>query len=86
MRSGPAAAREVQPPAMNVGHGADNPGAELERLRRKYPRWRIWRGQVTGEYWALPPPGHPAVRDLISSTDIAELARRLDEAEGWAGR
>jgi len=41
---------------------------------------------VTGEYWALPPPGHPAVRDLISSTDIAELARRLAEAEGWAGR
>lgn len=69
---------------MNVGHGADNPDAELERLRLMYPRWRIWRGRATGEYWALPPPGHP-VRDLISSTDIAELARRLAEAEGWDG-
>ena len=69
---------------MNVGHGADNPDVELERLRREYPRWRIWRGRATGEYWALPPPGHP-VRDLISSTDIAELARRLAEAEEWDG-
>ena len=60
---------------MNVGHGADYPGAELERLRRKYPRRQ---GPVLA--------GHPAVRDLISSTDIAELARRLAEAEGWAGR
>ena len=45
----------------------------------------IWRGRATGDYWAMPPPGHPAVRELINSTDISELARRLAEAEGRHG-
>jgi len=36
---------------------------------------------ATGDYWALPPPGHPAVRELISASDIGELARRLGQAE-----
>src|SRR5258706_6069685 len=30
----------------------------------------------------MPPPGHPAARELISSSDISELARRLAEPEG----
>jgi hypothetical protein len=68
-----------------VGHGGDNQGAELGRLRRQYPQWQIWRGRITGDYWAMPPPGHPTVRELISSSDLGELARRLAEAEEWRG-
>ena len=70
---------------MTSGQGADAHDSGLDRLRRQYPRWRIWRGRATGDYWAMPPPGHPAVRELISSSDISELARRLAEAEGRHG-
>ena len=70
---------------MTRGPGGDSEDAELERLRRRYPQWRIWRGRATGEYWALPPLGHPAVHELISASNIAELARRLAEAEGQHG-
>jgi hypothetical protein len=55
--------------------------AELERLRRWYPRWRIRHGHTTSEYWAMPPRDHPTVHDLIGAGDIGELARRLAEAE-----
>jgi hypothetical protein len=70
---------------MNAGPSRNNQDAELERLRRQYPRWRIWRGRATGDYWAMPPPGHPIVRELISANDIGELARRLARAEGQHG-
>ncbi len=66
---------------MTAGHGRDNQDAGLERLRRQHPRWRIWRGQATGDYWAIPPPGHPTVHELISANDIDNLARRLAQAE-----
>ncbi len=71
--------------AMTAGQGGGRPGRRLGWLRRQYPQWRIWRGRATGDYWAMPPPGHPAVRELISSSDISELARRLAEAEGRHG-
>ena len=70
---------------MNAGPGRNNQDAELERLRRQYPRWRIWHRRATGDYWAMPPPGHPIVRELISANDIGELARRLAQAEGQHG-
>ena len=70
---------------MNAGPGRNNQDAELEWLRRQYPRWRIWRGRATGDYWAMPPLGHPIVRELISANDIGELARRLAQAEGQHG-
>jgi hypothetical protein len=60
---------------------AGDQDAELDRLRRRYPQWRIWYGRATGDYWALPPPGHPAARELISASDIGDLARRLARAE-----
>lgn len=67
---------------VNIGHGGDYQDAELERLQRQYPRWRIWRGQTTDEYWAMPPRDHPTVHRLISAGDIGELSYRLAEAEG----
>ncbi len=66
---------------MNVGDSGDYQDAELERLRRKYPRWRIWRGHASGDYWALPPRDHPTAHALIGATDIGELANRLAQAE-----
>ena len=71
---------------MNAGHGQGDQDAELDRLRRRYPQWRIWRGRTTGDYWAMPPRSHPAVRELISADDIGELARRLARAEGGDSR
>ena len=71
---------------MNANHGGDDQDVELERLRRQYPQWRIWRGRTTGDYWAMPPRSHPAVRELISADGIGELARRLAQAESGNGR
>jgi len=67
---------------VNADPTGDNQDVELERLKRQYPQWRIWRGRATGDYWAMPPRGHPAVRDLICASDIGELAGHLAEAEG----
>ena len=67
---------------MNAGPGRNNQDAELEWLRRQYPRWRIWRGRATGDYWAMPPRDHPTQRELIAARDTDELARRLARAEG----
>jgi len=66
---------------MNADRSADNQDAELARLKQQYPRWRIWRGRATGDYWAMPPRDHPAYRELISADDIGELAHRLARAE-----
>jgi hypothetical protein len=81
----PRPARRVPPPAVNAGPGGNNQDAELERLRRRYPRWRIWRGHAAGDLWAMPPPGQPALRGLISAGDLGELARRLAQAEAQHG-
>ena len=66
---------------MTSGQGADDRAGGLDRLRRWYPRWRIWRGHATGGYWALPPREHPTQRGLIGASDLDELARRLAQAE-----
>jgi hypothetical protein len=67
---------------MTSGRGAgNNRDNELDRLQRHYPRWRIWRGHTTGGYWALPPRDHPAVRGLLSASNLDELGRRLAQAE-----
>jgi hypothetical protein len=63
------------------GRGAAGPDGGLDRLRRQYPRWRIWRGHATGDYWALPPPDHPTQRGLISASGLEELTWRLAQAE-----
>jgi hypothetical protein len=71
---------------MTTGSSAASHDAGLQRLRRQYPQWRIWHGRATGDYWALPPPGHPRVRELITASDTGELARRLAQAEGQHDR
>jgi len=68
--------------ATGSGAGED---ARLGQLRRQYPRWLIWRGSITGDYWAMPPRGHPHWRELISTRDLDELAWRLAEAEEQHG-
>ena len=76
--------RAHRAPTLTVSAGRSGPGedAVLEQLRRRYPRWSIWRGGYTGDYWAMPPRGHPTRRELISARDLGELAQRLAEAEG----
>jgi hypothetical protein len=64
------------------GHDAHDRNGGLDRIRRRYPRWRMWRGQATGHYWALPPRDHPTQRELIAAGDLDELAWRLAQAEG----
>jgi hypothetical protein len=66
---------------MTADHRGGNHDAELDRLRNRYPRWRIWRGHSTGTYWAMPPRDHPTVHELIGAPDISGLAHRLAEAE-----
>ncbi len=66
---------------MTSGQGPGGQAEGLDRLMRRYPRWRIWRGHTTGAYWALPPRDHPAQRGLIGASDLDELARRLAQAE-----
>jgi hypothetical protein len=67
---------------VNAKRSEDNQDPELARLRQRFPRWRIWRGRTTGDYWAMPPRDHPAFRQLVSAGDIGELARRLARADG----
>jgi len=67
---------------MTAGQGVGSQDPELERLRRQYPRWRIWRGRATGDYWAMPPRDHPAARHLIGASNTWELAYRIAQAEG----
>jgi len=69
-----------------TGDGSgDGQNAELDRLRRQYAQWRIWRGRATGHYWAMPPRGHPVERELIGAREISELAELIARAEGWHG-
>ena len=65
--------------AAGSGTGED---ARLGQLQRQYPRWLIWRGSVTGQYWAMPPRGHPSRGGLVGARDLTELAWILAEAEG----
>ena len=70
---------------MSGGPGPAGEEARLEELRRRYPRWLIWRGTKTSDYWAMPPRGHPAARQLISAPTAEELAGQLAEAERQPG-
>jgi hypothetical protein len=67
---------------VNTDRSEGHQGAEVEALRRLYPRWRIWYGAATGGYWALPPRDHPTVHGLIGAGDLGELARLLARAQG----
>jgi hypothetical protein len=66
--------------SVSAGDSRAGDDAGLEQLQRQYPRWLIWRGRFTGEYWAMP-PRHLTRRELISARDLDELAWRLAQAE-----
>jgi hypothetical protein len=68
-------------PGVSAAGGGAGEDIRLEQLRRLYPRWSIWRGRTTGDYWAMPPRGHPTQYELITARDAEELAQRLAEAE-----
>jgi hypothetical protein len=66
---------------VSAGDGGAGDDARLGQLQRQYPRWLIWRGSFTGDYWAMPPRRHLAGGELISARDLDELAWRLAQAE-----
>jgi hypothetical protein len=66
---------------VSAGSSGAGDDARLEQLRHQYPRWLIWRGSFTGDYWAMPPHGHPTRRELLSARDLDELAWTLAGAE-----
>jgi len=68
--------------SVSAGRSGASEDAGVEQLRRRYPQWIIWRGGTTGDYWAMPPRGHPTQRVLISAPNRAELAQALANAEG----
>jgi hypothetical protein len=74
--------RDERASAVTSSRGASDPDNGLDRLRRQYPRWRLWRGHTTGGYWALPPRDHPTMRRLVSARTLDELAQRLAQAQG----
>jgi hypothetical protein len=59
---------------MTVGHRRDDQDGELDRLRRQYPQWRIWRGRATGDY------------DLVLAFGQDLLAKRLRPEPGQSGQ
>jgi hypothetical protein len=66
---------------VTADHSRDNLDAELRQLKRQYPRWLIWRGRTTSDYWAIPPRGHPGACELICARDIRDLADRIAQAD-----
>jgi len=67
--------------SVSAGDSGAGDDARLGQLRRQYPRWLIWRGSFTGDYWAMPPRRHLTRGELISARDLDELAWRLAQAE-----
>jgi hypothetical protein len=72
----------VPAPAVSARRSGDHEDGKLVLLRRQYPRWWIWRGRFTDDYWAMPPRDHPAQHDLIGASDADELGRLIAQAEG----
>jgi hypothetical protein len=56
--------------------------SQLDELTLRYPGWRMWRGRVTGDVWALPPPGLPQY-GLVSAPDVDKLEARIAEITSW---
>jgi hypothetical protein len=57
---------------------------KLGYLTRRYPGWRIWRGRVTGDVWALPPPGSRLRRSgLVGAADADALEAKIAEIVSW---
>jgi hypothetical protein len=61
---------------------SETPAAHLARLKTEFPAWKLWHGDVTGHYWAAPPPGHKD-QTLVSAPDVTLLEQRIREIEAW---
>jgi hypothetical protein len=50
----------------------------LRGLMRSFPGWLVWRGRVTGRWWALPPAVHPrqALIEAATPNALAALIQR----------
>jgi hypothetical protein len=56
---------------------ADDHAAEMDVLRRRYPRWTIWFGLFTGHWWAMPPDDRDVV-DFVEADTAANLIARIE--------
>ncbi|GAA2091971.1 hypothetical protein [Actinomadura alba] len=56
---------------------ADDRAAEMDVLRRRYPRWTIWFGSSTNHWWALPPDDRD-VCDFVEAETAANLIARIE--------
>jgi hypothetical protein len=59
---------------------SESDAEHIARLKATYPHWTIWRGTVTGAWWAAPPAAHPT-RELLSAANLAGLEIALQRAE-----
>lgn len=62
---------------------SEDDGIKLAGLRTLWPRWTFWKGEHTGSWWAMPPPG---VRTLINADDLDRLAAMVADVESWGAR
>jgi hypothetical protein len=56
---------------------ADDHAAEIDVLRRRYPRWTIWFGLFTGHWWGLPPQDRD-VGDFVEAETTMDLIARIE--------
>jgi hypothetical protein len=54
-----------------------DPDPETARLAREHPGWQIWRGGISGTYYALAADTAVAVR----AETVADLADKIRRAE-----
>lgn len=58
---------------VEVATATARPGDGLYELRESHTGYTFWRGDHTGSFWAMPPPGGR----LLSAGTVGELKERL---------
>jgi hypothetical protein len=59
---------------------SETPAEHLARLKIEFPAWKLWKGTSTGEFWGMPPAGHPR-KHLVSAVTVEQLEERIRAAE-----
>ena len=62
---------------------SESAGKHLARLKVQHPRWRLWAGGETGEYWGAPPADYLNQR-LVSAADPVGLETKITDADAEA--